>query len=76
MPITRLGLDGYGVRRVGTFAGKTPDFGSSHPVGKIAKLSLDGYGARRNGFFGGKTPSDAGVIAPDWIVLARRRGRR
>jgi hypothetical protein len=58
MPVTRLGPDGYGVRRAGSFAGKASS--SLHPVGRITRFSMDGYGARRAGSFAGKT-----ATAPD-----------
>lgn len=54
--ISRLGAEGYGVRRTGSFSGKTPGTaGGPHPVGVITRLSLDGYGARRYSSFAGKT---------------------
>lgn len=63
MAVTRLGLGGYGVRRYGSFGGKTPDSGSGpHPVGVVSRLALDGYGARRYGLFSGKTPDTAPVV--------------
>jgi hypothetical protein len=60
---TRLGEEGYGVRRVGSFAGKTDSgpVGGPHPVGVITRLALDGYGVRRYSSFAGKTLSDQPV---------------
>ena len=49
MPVTRFGLEGYGVRRAGSFSGKTLE--GSHPVGKITRFGLEGYGVRRAGSF-------------------------
>jgi len=57
--VTRFGLEGYGVRRAGTFSAKT---GATHPVGIITRLALDGYGARRAGTFSGKTPESTGPV--------------
>jgi len=57
--VTRLGFDGYGVRRAGSFSAKA---GETHPVGIITRLSLDGYGARRAGTFSGKTPEATGPV--------------
>lgn len=76
--VTRFGLEGYGVRRVGSFADKTPgDTGGPHPVGIITRFGLEGYGVRRAGAFDGKTAStdDTGATT-DWLVRARRRGCR
>ena len=50
MPITQLGLGGYGVRRAGDFSGRGPE----HPVGLITRFGLDGYGVRRAGDFSGR----------------------
>lgn len=55
--ITRLGLNGYGTRLAGSFAGKPPAAGSGpHPVDKITRLALSGYMGKRAGSFSGKTP--------------------
>lgn len=60
MPVTRFGLEGYGVRRAGSFSGKTPDAGSGpHPVGILTRFGLEGYGVRRAGDFSGKTSTEA-----------------
>lgn len=57
-PYTRFGLEGYGVRRAGSFAGKTPGVaGGPHPVGIITRLGLEGYGVRRAGSFAGRVPA-------------------
>lgn len=48
MPITRLGLDGYGVRRAGSFAGKTA---TAEPV-VAAPASVGGWKRRRGIVFG------------------------
>jgi hypothetical protein len=63
MAVTRLGLEGYGVRRAGSFAGKAA--ASSHTVGILTRLALDGYGARRASSFAGKTPDTGPVTPPD-----------
>ena len=57
--ITRLALDGYGARRVGSFAGKPATADTGRTIGVITRLSLDGYGARRVGAFAGKAGSGA-----------------
>src|SRR6266404_2635213 len=54
---TRLGYEGYGVERAGSFLGKTSSAGG-HPVGILTRLSLDGYGVRRYRDFTGKTLTD------------------
>ncbi len=60
MPVTRFGLEGYGVRRAGSFSGKTPDSGAGpHPVGILTRFGLEGYGVRRAGDFSGKTSTEA-----------------
>ena len=64
--ITRLGLDGYGARRAGSFAGKEDATVGPHPVGVITRLSLDGYGAKRAGSFAGKTGTEP--VVDDAIV--------
>ena len=65
--LTRLSLDGYGARRAGSFAGKTPSGpGGPHPVGIVTRFGLEGYGVRRivvNGF-AGKTPDGGIVVEP------------
>lgn len=66
--VTRLGLDGYGVRRAGSFAGKTAAGAGAHPVGVIARLGLDGYGVRRAGDFSGKTAAGGGGAHPVGII--------
>jgi len=48
--ITRLGLNGYGVRRTGDFSGR----GLGHPVNKITRLGLNGYSDQRPGSFADK----------------------
>ena len=72
---TRFGLEGYGVRRSGSFAGKTPGLGQ-HPVSILTRLSSDGYGARRYaaGAFAGKGGSgkDNGWLP---VYIRRFRGR-
>ena len=55
MPITRLALDAYGARRVGSFVGKAASGGGLHPVGILSRLSIDAYGVRRAGSFVGKS---------------------
>ncbi len=62
--ITRLGLDGYGARRAGSFAGKTI------AGGPITRLSLDAYGARRAGDFTGK---ETAVEIPPAVAGRTRR---
>lgn len=52
---TRLGYEGYGVRRIVSFAGKTP----GTPSRPITRLGEGGYGVRRYGSFAGKTPGIA-----------------
>lgn len=53
MAYTRFGLEGYGVRRAGSFSGKVlTDY--SHPV---TRFGLEGYGVRRAGSFANKTVS-------------------
>ena len=54
---TRLGSDGYGVRRTGSFAGKTASGAGTHPVGVLTRLGSDGYGVRRVVSFAGKAGS-------------------
>lgn len=44
---TRFGLEGYGVRRAGSFAGKPPAASHPHPVGRLTRLGMEGYGVRR-----------------------------
>jgi len=56
MATTRLGLNGYGTRPAGSFAGKTAV--TTHPVGVITRLGLNGYMAMRVGSFSGKTPAE------------------
>jgi len=41
----------------------------------LTRLGLDGYGVRRAGAFAGKA-SDGGGGSSDWLIRARRRGRR
>lgn len=78
--VTRLGLEGYGVRRAGSFGGKTPDVPSMHPVGIITRLGAEGYGVRRvvAGGFAGKTPDSGGgsVGISEYIYFCRHKGRR
>lgn len=60
---TRHGESGYGIRRAGSFAGKTPSGGgggSGHPVSRITRPGIAGFGVRRCGSFAGKTPSAGG----------------
>jgi hypothetical protein len=66
VPVTRFGLEGYGVRRAGDFSGKTqaPTSGP-HPVGVITRFALDGYGARRAGDFSNKTATVVVVAPPE-----------
>lgn len=72
MPITRLGSGGYGVKRAGSFAGKT-----ASPVSTIkTRLGSCGYGVRRAGSFSGKSSGGGGGMSEIWLVLARRRGKR
>jgi hypothetical protein len=78
MAVTRFGLEGYGVRRAGSFAGKTPAGVPAHPVGILTRLSPDGYGARRYAAnaFAGKTPASSGggqSWLPATILNARRK---
>lgn len=58
MPITRLGLNGFGVKRTGDFSGRKP---SVHPVGIITKLGLNGYGVTRGNFSGKQLITSSGV---------------
>ncbi len=59
MALTRLGLDGDGVRRRASFSGgDTP-----RPGGLFTRCALDGYGARRCGNFSGR-----GVVTPETRV--------
>lgn len=75
-PVTRLGEGGYGVRRVGSFSGKTPDSGSGpHPVGIITRLGEGGYGVRRYSSFAGKTTSVAQENNNSWITRGQSFGR-
>lgn len=61
MAVTRLGYEGYGVRRAGSFAGKgSAPPGGPHPVPNITRLSPDGYFTRRDGSFAGKTTTSGG----------------
>ena len=70
---TRLGEEGYGVRRLSSFAGKTPDTGAGpHPVTIITRLSLDGYGVRRYSSFAGKTPDTGGSAGPHPVTIITR----
>lgn len=75
---TRLGLEGYGVRRAGSFADKTA--ATTHPVGRLTRFGLEGYGVRRAGSFAGKTAADgdaSGTRRQRQIkALIRRRTRR
>lgn len=50
--ITRLGLDGYGVRRAASFGGRVGSRPTEH--GKT-RFALEGYGTRNVGSFAGKT---------------------
>ncbi len=63
MPVTRFGLEGYGVRRAGSFAGKTPEGGGPHPVGVITRFGLEGYGVRRAGSFAGRAQQATGTLS-------------
>lgn len=76
MPFTRFGLEGVGVRRAGSFAGKTAVFSGPHPVVILTRLSADGYGARRYkaDAFAGKT-ADAGGKDSGWLPVYIRRFR-
>lgn len=51
MATTRLGLNGYGTRPAGSFAGRAP---GGHPVGVITRLTLNGYAGKRAGDFSGR----------------------
>ena len=76
MPFTRFGLEGYGVRRVGSFAGKTTFLFGPHPVSIITRFGLDAYGVRRAGSFTGKTTEVISAVLDEWIIRARRRRGR
>lgn len=67
--ITRLGFGGFGVRRVDSFAGKVV----SH---RITRLGFGGFGVQRIESFAGKTESPIDSAGGEWLVRARRRGRR
>ncbi len=58
VPTTRFGLEGYGVRRAGSFGGKAGLDG--HPVSQITRFGLEGYGVRRAGSFAGKQAAGTG----------------
>jgi hypothetical protein len=76
--VTRFGLEGYGVRRAGSFAGKSA--APTHPVGRLTRFGLEGYGVRRAGSFAGKTEAsgdNSGTRRQRSIkALVRRRTRR
>lgn len=65
MATTRLGLNGFSVRRTGSFAGKAAG-GGTHPVGLITRLGLNGFMVRRAGDFTGKTPNE--IIGPPVVA--------
>lgn len=73
MAVTRLGLDGYGVRRAGSFAGKTAE------ARAITRFGLEGFGVRRYSrfAFANKT-ADTSVAATGEVLIThfRRRSRR
>ena len=50
--MTRLGLNGYGVRPAGDYSGRGS---GAHPVGLITRLGLNGYAGKRAGDFSGRT---------------------
>ena len=52
--ITRPVSGLWGGRRVGSFAGKTPDVPSGHPVELITRVVTGLYGGKRTGSFAGK----------------------
>jgi hypothetical protein len=69
--VTRFGLEGYGVRRAGSFSGK-PAAG----LGPITRFGLEGYGVRRAGSFSGKPPStDLGGDEPRNLPMFVTTGR-
>ena len=53
--VTRLGEGGYGVRRYGSFAGKS----QARPISKVTRLGESGYGVRRYAAFTAKTVATA-----------------
>lgn len=78
--VTRFGLEGYGVRRAGSFAGKAAsEPGGPHPVGILTRFGLEGYGVRRAGSFAGKASTVIIVIpivvdgphGPGWELFGR-----
>ena len=75
MPYTRFGLEGYGVRRAGSFAGKT-ESAPGRTVGIITRFGLEGYGVRRAGSFAGKTEAESGAQpVPEFIGLRANTNR-
>src|SRR4051812_44222211 len=76
---TRFGLEGYGVRRAGSFASKTQtaSVGGPHPVGKITRLGFEGYGVKRAGSFSGKTTDNSNVVVIEFPpTISMRSGFR
>ncbi len=69
---TRLGLYGGPSQLYGTFSGKTPAVSLK---GQVTRLGLYGGPRQLYGTFSGKTAAGTGA-ADDYILRARRRGRR
>jgi hypothetical protein len=61
---TRTGLEGYGVKRAGSFANKVLP-GGPHLVGKLTRVGVEGYGVKRAGLFTGKFQSEIALEQQD-----------
>ena len=72
MSTTRLGQAGVGVKAYGVFAPKGG--AGEHNPGVITRLSLCGVMGAKYGTFESKATGT--VVINEWLVKARRRGRR
>lgn len=75
--VTRLGLDGYGVKPVGSFSGKAEStFNPRTYTETWTRLGFGGYGIRKNGSFAGK--GEVVVVEDDELDghIGRKRRRR
>ena len=76
MAITRLSSGGYGAAAYAGFSPKADSDLTAHNPGLITRLVSGGYGGRRNATFIAKTDASASGSSSDWLIIARRRGRR
>ena len=72
MSTTRLGQSGVGVKAYGVFTSKSA---GPHNPGIITRLTLCGVMGAKYGVFEPKG-GDVAVIINEWLIRARRRGRR